>query len=607
MPTDQGLEGKADLPAVATSSVPVLPQSGTLESVIVSIERMAKWIQQSGLYPGCKTQAAAFAVLMQAKPKDSSPYSVLEAMCRVLNEYDVINDRLSMKAHAMAANFLAAGGLIKWHEYSRERCSASFVHPTYAPDPGVKVTVTLDEMVGSGEATTWDAKSNGGKGGWVLKANYAQRSHRMLRARCMSEGVDLVMPGIKLGMLTSEEAEDIDSLPRDAVAAIQTPGWSMTASREVREVIPAITRAEAKPVAQGEADRSQINREFAPRTDTGQSLPPSKPRPAPAPAPEEPEPKQPVPQPTPAPKPPPPIPAPPVPPAPSMAEKLAVAEALPNVVKPADEPANYTPQDDPIRPDQMARLRELVKQLGVTQDEWNQKLDEYGVPRPDPPLPGQPRTPRMAGLYVDEAGDLIRELEARLDRPETTFGDEVEGHPDDGHEMGQAVLPGMDVPSAPAGPQPGKSAPPSEPKDVIRGTRESNYSTHRVAGVPETDGLQHCTICGAAEVQLGDYPCPGTSVKDKDPRVALILEGEKLAGELGYTVLQLQTEAGGDLAEMEMPDLERAVARLRWTAQGKPGTDPAKVTPGSFVVPDAVRPEPVKRRPGRPRKNPATT
>jgi hypothetical protein len=635
----EGSEGKAGLPATVSSLVPAVSHSDTLESVVASIERMAKWIQQSGLYPACKTQAAAFAVLMQAKPRDSSPYSVLAAMSQVLNEYDVIGERLFMRAHAMAANFLRVGGAIKWHEYTREVASATFLHPTFNRE-GVTVTVTLDEMVQSGEATTWDPKANGGKGGWVLKANYAQRPHRMLRARCMSEGVDLVMPGIKLGMLTSEEAEDEPNAVTISTSVGQSPlpVLSKPLDRPSKTFNSNFTPNDDFTQDETEAAWDQ-NRSLQDRTNKesrpipqGQSLPPSKPRPAPAPAPEEPEPE-------------PKRPAPETLPGPSMAEKLAAADALPAIVKPETqaEPANYSPPDDPIRPDQMARLRELINQLSITKEEWHAKLDEYNVPMPDTPLPGQSRTPRMAELFSDEAADLIRELEARLDPPEATFGDpdesadtplpaggkdedvpqadsgEVTGHPDDGHEMGQALLPGM-----------------------LPNDRKHNFSTHRVENVPGTEGLQHCTLCGAAEVQLEDRPCtglrepvspskpgpaasgpvvppgatridpwvkPGTP-KDGDPRVALILEGEKLAVELGYTISQLHTEAGGDLAEMEMGQLQQAVGRLRWTAQGKPGPDPdtARTHPATsdFQVPDAVRPEPAKRR-GRPRKNPATT
>jgi hypothetical protein len=554
----EGLEGKAGLPAVssvvpsmAVRSSATFDPSG-LDARTTALQRMAEIIVRSGIMPGIDTVNKATALMLLCECEGLHPVAALR-------RYHVTTRGIEMKAPAMYAEFQAAGGRVRWITSTDQECEAQFIHPVYAPDPGFPVRATLYDLIEKGVATQFNQKTRQ----YDLKSTYAQFPDDMLRATVIRKGVRAVCGWIGVGMDAPDVVSEVGDSPESRgltapVTTIQAPEWSMPSSREVRDVVPAITRSEVQTAR--EEDRQQINKEFTP-TPAGQSLPPSKPAPKPAPAPEEPEP---------APK----HPAPDTPPSPdssavsaspglSMAEKLAMAEASPSIVKPdaSAGAVNYYPSDDPIRPDQMTRLRELVKQLNIQQDEWNTIMDEYGVPMPDTPLPGQPRTPRMAGMFSDEAADLIRDLEARLDRPEATFGDPKSDAPQD-YGTSQAVLPGMEDPNTPAGT--GEPVPSSKPA---------------AAAGPAQDG---------------------------DPRIPLILEGERLAGELGYTPLQLATEAGGDLAELEMPQLEQAVGRLRWGAQGKPGPDPTKPVPaGSFEVPEVVRPEPKRR--GRPRKNPITT
>lgn len=133
--------------------------------------------------------------------------------------YHIINGRPSMRADAMQAEFQARGGEIEFLQRDEKVCEATFSWGKTS----VTVKWTMEMAVAAGLTA---------KGGpWKT----APRS--MLHARCVSEGVRAVMPGVVAGIYTPEEVEDIGVIEGQIVPPAPTP----------RAIAPARSAAPTKP------------------------------------------------------------------------------------------------------------------------------------------------------------------------------------------------------------------------------------------------------------------------------------------------------------------------------------------------------------------------
>jgi hypothetical protein len=152
---------------------------------VADMERMAEQFAKSRLFPGIETTQAAFALMMLCEAEGLHPASALR-------RYHIISGRPSMRADAMQAEFQRQGGRIEWICSTAEKCAARFYHATHAPD-GVEIC--------------WDQKRVARA---ELNKNQMHRKYpeQMLRARVVSEGVRMVLPGIVAGIYTPEEVED---------------------------------------------------------------------------------------------------------------------------------------------------------------------------------------------------------------------------------------------------------------------------------------------------------------------------------------------------------------------------------------------------------------
>ena len=151
------------------------------------VERMALAVAKSGLF-GVKTPDQAMALMLIAQAEGLHP-------AIAARDYHVINGRPTLKADAMLARFQAAGGSVRWHEYADQRVVGTFTHPQGG---NVEVTWTLEMASAAG-----------------LTKNPTWKSYprQMLRARCISEGIRTVFPGVVVGTYTPEEAEDAGHAP----------------------------------------------------------------------------------------------------------------------------------------------------------------------------------------------------------------------------------------------------------------------------------------------------------------------------------------------------------------------------------------------------------
>ncbi len=156
--------------------------------------QMAAAVAESGLF-GMKTQSQALALMLVAQAEGQHPASITQ-------DYDIIQGKATRKTHSVLARFQAAGGRVEWHSLTNEIADATFTHPAGG---SLRIDWTLAQAKAAGLT---------GKDNWK---NYPRA---MLRSRLIAEGVRAVYPAALGGMLTPEEAQDIEALPpRDMGAA----------------------------------------------------------------------------------------------------------------------------------------------------------------------------------------------------------------------------------------------------------------------------------------------------------------------------------------------------------------------------------------------------
>lgn len=161
------------------------------------IQLMAKQVAASKLMTGADTEQAAFTLMMLCQSEGIHPI-------QAIRRFHIIKGRPTMRADAMQAEFQRQGGRILWERSDATACVARFIHQTHAPDPGVAITWTIEQAKAAG-----------------LTANDTWRKYpdAMLRARVISTGIRMVMPGIVVGIYTPEEVADFDEPKRPAVPA----------------------------------------------------------------------------------------------------------------------------------------------------------------------------------------------------------------------------------------------------------------------------------------------------------------------------------------------------------------------------------------------------
>lgn len=131
---------------------------------------------------GFKTAAEMLPLMIIAQSEGRSFASVVQ-------EYDIISGKPSLKAEAMLARFQKSGGHIQWTELSDARCSAIFSHPQCAP-------VEID----------WDMRR--AQQAQIKNHMWAKYPRNMLKARVISDGVRTAFPACLGGLYTPEEVSE---------------------------------------------------------------------------------------------------------------------------------------------------------------------------------------------------------------------------------------------------------------------------------------------------------------------------------------------------------------------------------------------------------------
>lgn len=149
---------------------------------ISDIERMANAVAKSGMF-GVKNPDQAMALMLVAQAEGLHP-------AIAARDYHIISGRPALKADAMLARFQQAGGSVKWTSMTDTKVAAVFTHPQGG---SIELEWTI-EMAKRANLSSND--------------NWRKYPRAMLRARCISEGIRTVFPGVVVGSYTPEEVRD---------------------------------------------------------------------------------------------------------------------------------------------------------------------------------------------------------------------------------------------------------------------------------------------------------------------------------------------------------------------------------------------------------------
>ena len=145
---------------------------------ISDIQAMAQNISKSGFF-GLKTPEQAAALMLVAQADGLHP-------AKAATHYHIIQGKPSLSADAMLARFQSAGGRVNWDVYTDAEVTGTFTH---AQGGSVKISWTIARAKKAGIG------------------NLEKFPAAMLRARCISEGIRTVYPGVIVGMYTPEEVQ----------------------------------------------------------------------------------------------------------------------------------------------------------------------------------------------------------------------------------------------------------------------------------------------------------------------------------------------------------------------------------------------------------------
>ena len=177
-------------------------QAHMLPANLSEASRIAEYIAESGLF-GCKTKEQAFSLMLLADAEGLHPAAAAR-------DYHIIDGRPSLKADAMLARYMGAGGRVEWLERSDTRVAANFTHPASGT---VMVEWTIER-----------ARSIKRKGKSLTDGdNWRGYPRQMLAARTISEGVRASFPGVVSGVYTPEEVMDFEPSATPPRAVAHTP------------------------------------------------------------------------------------------------------------------------------------------------------------------------------------------------------------------------------------------------------------------------------------------------------------------------------------------------------------------------------------------------
>ena len=158
---------------------------------MAAIKILGRSIFLSGIF-GIEKPEQGEVIAMECLVQRKSPLELART-------YHFIDGNLAIRADALLAKFMQAGGTVDWVTRNDELVEADFCRN----GSKVRIVASMKEHVGNGNAMTIDKKTLQP----CLKTNWKKWPRRMLTARAISEGVRLVAPDACFGTYVVEELE----------------------------------------------------------------------------------------------------------------------------------------------------------------------------------------------------------------------------------------------------------------------------------------------------------------------------------------------------------------------------------------------------------------
>ena len=152
------------------------------------MQEAATTIAKSKIFPAWDTSEKVLTLMLVARSEGVDPMTAMQ-------RYDMIEGKLSKRPSAMMADFISAGGKIRWLNSDDKSAKAEFITPL-----GVKHVE---------EFSIQDAE----RAGLSKKTNWQKYPKSMLRARTISAGLRAVYPSATNLLYTPEETENFDDKP----------------------------------------------------------------------------------------------------------------------------------------------------------------------------------------------------------------------------------------------------------------------------------------------------------------------------------------------------------------------------------------------------------
>ena len=161
------------------------------------IDRAASWTVAAG-FGGFKNPEQAKLVMLLALSQG-------EHIGRAVHDYHVINGKLVLKSESMLSRFQHSGGTIRYTQYTDEAVTVEATHPA-----------------GGTLAVTWDI-AQAKRAGLLGNQLWAKHPRAMLKARAVTEAVRALYPACLTGVMTTEEAIELQTVPVQSMPVQAVP------------------------------------------------------------------------------------------------------------------------------------------------------------------------------------------------------------------------------------------------------------------------------------------------------------------------------------------------------------------------------------------------
>ena len=189
---------------------------------LADMQTMAKSIAGSKMF-GVQSEDQAMALMLLCQAEGLHPVLALR-------RYHIIDGKPAIRADALQGEFEKTGAIL-WHERTEDECAATFFKDKRSVDAKAvarararykrlkagkdasdlacvdEITIirTRQDAIDKGIAMTWNKNNQK-----VLKHNWAQSPRQMLHARCLTEGVRALSPGLIAGVYSEDEIYDFE-------------------------------------------------------------------------------------------------------------------------------------------------------------------------------------------------------------------------------------------------------------------------------------------------------------------------------------------------------------------------------------------------------------